>query len=74
MCIRDRIGASTYRSNWQIGAENPRLETEPYFFMREVLVLAKRFYVDVFGISRDRAGTEPFLASEAQSTTVTWRD
>jgi len=28
--------------------------------MRKVLAHAKRFYLDVFGISRDRAGTEPF--------------
>jgi hypothetical protein len=42
--------------------------------MRKVQASAKRFYVDLFGISRDSAGTKPFLASEAQYTTVTWRD
>ncbi len=66
-----KIEADTHYSNWQLGAEAPRLETDPYFFMREVLASAKRFYVDVLGISIDRAGTEPFLVSEAQSTTVT---
>jgi len=39
--------------------------------MREVLASAKRFYVDVLGISIDRAGTKSFLVSEAHSTTVT---
>jgi hypothetical protein len=47
---------------------------DPYFFIREVLASAERFYEGVFGRSRDGAGTEPFVASEAQSATVTWRE